>query len=111
MIVSMNGRVNSANDPKRTCPRSRGRYLSCAGRKQSVADFDLVGEFATQKLIDEASNLGLIAEELTELGPFKDKRPRVALGNNLAEAGLSVRKATSPRSCPVPGTRPRGRRS
>jgi hypothetical protein len=57
-------------------------YLSCAGRKQRVADLYLVCEFATEKLVDQASNLRLIAEELTELAAFKGERPYVALGND-----------------------------
>jgi hypothetical protein len=41
---------------------SRVTKLSCAGRKQGVADLNLMGEFATQKLIDKTRNLCPIVE-------------------------------------------------
>ena len=56
--------------------------LSRAHRKQGVADLYLMGEFATQKLIDKARNFCLLVEELSELAPFKGERPHGALSNH-----------------------------
>ena len=56
--------------------------LSFAGRKQGVADLDLMDELATEKLIDEPRNFGLIAEELTELVSFKGERPHGTLSGH-----------------------------
>ncbi len=53
---------------------------SGCGRDQAVADLYLVGELATEKLIDQASNFRFIAEELTERASVEGERPNVALG-------------------------------
>ena len=47
-----------------------------------VADLDLLGEFASQKLIDKAHYFRFIAEELVEFGLLEDERSHAILGND-----------------------------
>jgi hypothetical protein len=47
-----------------------------------VAGLDLLGEFASQKLIDKARYFRFIAEELVEFGPVEDERSHAILGND-----------------------------
>ena len=56
--------------------------LSFAGRKQGVADLDLMGEFATQKLIDKPGNFCLMVEEMTERSPVENQCSYDALSSH-----------------------------
>ena len=47
-----------------------------------VADLDLLGEFASQKLINKARYFRFIAEELVEFGPLEDERSHAIIGND-----------------------------
>ena len=51
-------------------------------RKQLVADLYLVGEFATQKLINKARDFRFMAEELMEFTCFKHECPHGTLSNH-----------------------------
>ena len=43
---------------------------------------ELLGEFASQKLIDKARYFRVIAEKLVEFGPLEDERSNAVLGND-----------------------------
>ena len=55
---------------------------SFGGREQPVADLDLVGEFAAEKLVDQTGNFRLFFEELPELPAAKGESPHVAFGDH-----------------------------
>ena len=69
----------SAFDPSPTGLSVRADF---AVRKQGVADLDLMGEFATQKLIDKPGNFCLMVEEMTERSPVKNERSYDALSGH-----------------------------
>src|SRR5262245_26775396 len=58
--------------------RLTNAHSSVGARKQHIADFDLVGEFAA----DQAGKLRLLVEELPELAPVEGNRSQVAFGNH-----------------------------
>ena len=61
-----------------------------------VAELDLLGEFASQKLIDKTRYSPVIAEEMVEFGPLEDERSHAILGNDGRCRGIPSSSGSGP---------------